>query len=129
ILHIDLQRIVATEKIRMSVPFRFINAANSKGVKIGGGSVMHLLTEVEISCLPADLPEYIEVDVGPMELNDMLHLRDLTLPAGVELPNFEPNSDSDLPVVHVHVLRGSEEDTAAAGEEGGETAAPAAEKK
>lgn len=132
LLHIDLQRIVATEKLRMTVPLHFVNEAASKGVKEGGGSVSHLLTEVEVSCLPSDLPEYIEVDVGPLELNDMLHLRDLNLPAGVELPNFEPNTDSDLAVVHVHVLRGAAETetTEEAAEGTAEAAAaPAAEKK
>src|SRR5690606_2365912 len=101
-----------------------INAANSRGVKESGASVSHLLTEIEISCFPKDLPEYIEVDVGLLELNDMLHLRDLKLPEGVEIPNFEPETDSDLPVVHVHVLRAAEEPAAEAAAEG---AAPAAE--
>ncbi len=129
ILHLDLQRIVATEKLRMTIPLHFINQEQSPGVKLGGGSVSHLLTELEISCLPKDLPEYIEVDVAPMQLNDMLHIRDLRLPAGVEVPGFEANTDSDLPVVHVHVLRAVEEPTpeAAAAAEG--TAAPAAGEK
>ena len=109
ILHLDLQRIVATEKLWMTVPLHFINEATSPGVKLGGGSVSHLLTELEVSCLPKDLPEYIEVDVGNMELDDMLHLRDLKLPEGVEIPGFEAETDSDLPVVHVHVLRVVEE--------------------
>jgi large subunit ribosomal protein L25 len=109
ILHLDLQRIVATEKLWMTVPLHFINQEVSPGVKLGGGSVSHLLTELEISCLPKDLPEYIEVDVGRMQLDDMLHVRDLKLPEGVEIPGFHPNTDSDLPVVHVHVLRVVEE--------------------
>jgi large subunit ribosomal protein L25 len=109
ILHLDLQRIVATEKLWMTVPLHFTNEAMSPGVKLGGGSVSHLLTELEVSCLPKDLPEYIEVDVGRMELDDMLHLRDLKLPEGVEIPGFEAETDSDLPVVHVHVLRVVEE--------------------
>jgi large subunit ribosomal protein L25 len=127
ILHLDLQRVVATEKLRMTVPLHFVNEALSKGVKLGGGSVSHLMTEIEVSCLPADLPEYIEVDVSPMELNDMLHVRDLKLPAGVEIPGFVANSDTDYPVVHVHVLRIAEEpaaEVAAAAE--GAAAAPAA---
>jgi len=136
ILHLDLQRIVATEKLRMTVPLHFINEAMSPGVKLGGGSVSHLLTELEVSCLPKDLPEYIEIDVGKMELDDMLHLRDLKLPEGVEIPGFESETDSDLPVVHVHVLRVVEEpepevavaaDAAAAAPAAGDkAAAPAA---
>jgi len=125
ILHLDLQRVVATEKLRMTIPLHFINEELSPGVKLGGASVSHLLTELEISCLPKDLPEYIEVDVAPMQLNDMLHIRDLKLPAGVEVPGFVADTDSDLPVVHVHVLRAAEEPTAEAGAAEG-AAAPAA---
>jgi large subunit ribosomal protein L25 len=128
ILHLDLQRVVATEKLRMTIPLHFINEELSPGVKLGGASVSHLLTELEISCLPKDLPEYIEVDIAPMQLNDMLHIRDLKLPAGVEVPGFEANSDSDLPVVHVHVLRASEEPAAEAGAEGAAAAPAAADK-
>ena len=109
ILHLDLQRVVATEKLRMTIPLHFINEELSPGVKLGGASVSHLLTELEISCLPQDLPGYIEVDIAPMQLNDMLHIRDLKLPAGVTVPGFAANTDSDLPVVHVHVLRAVEE--------------------
>lgn len=126
VLHLDLQRVVATEELRMMVPLHFINEALSKGVKLGGGSVSRLMTEVEISCLPKDLPEYIEVDIEPMELNDMLHLRDLKLPEGVRIPGFEPHTDSDLPVVHLHVLHAAAEEPSA--EAGAAEAAPAAEK-
>lgn len=138
ILHLDLQRIVATEKLRMTIPLHFINADQSPGVKLGGASVSHLLTELEVSCLPQDLPEYIEIDIAPMELNDMLHIRDLKLPKGVEIPGFVANSDSDLPVVHVHVLRVVEEvvaapeaaaEAAAAVPAAGDKAAPAAADK
>ena len=80
ILHLDLQRVVATEKLRMTIPLHFINEELSPGVKLGGASVSHLLTELEVSCLPQDLPEYIEIDIAPMQLNDMLHIRDLKLP-------------------------------------------------
>jgi large subunit ribosomal protein L25 len=88
------------------------------------------MTEVEISCLPKDLPEYIEVDIEPMELNDMLHLRDLKLPEGVRIPGFEAHTDSDLPVVHLHVLHAAEEPApdAAVAAEGAAAPAPAAEK-
>jgi large subunit ribosomal protein L25 len=138
ILHLDLQRIVATEKLRMTIPLHFINQEQSPGVKLGGASVSHLLTELEVSCLPKDLPEYIEIDVGKMELDDMLHIRDLKLPPGVEIPGFEAETDSDLPVVHVHVLRVVEEPApevaaaadaaaaAAAAPAAGDKAAPAA---
>ena len=129
ILHLDLQRIVATEKLRLSVPLHFLNEQSAPGVKTFGGTVSHLLTELEISCLPKDLPGYIEVDIGTLNLNDMLHIRDLVLPAGVEVPGFEANSDSDLPVVHVHLLRVAEEPAAEAAAEPAAAAAPAAADK
>jgi large subunit ribosomal protein L25 len=114
----------------MTIPLHFINQELSPGVKLGGASVSHLLTELEVSCLPKDLPEYIEIDVSPMQLNDMLHIRDLKLPQGVEVPGFAPNTDSDLPVVHVHVLRAAEEPAAEAGAAAeGAAAAPAAADK
>ena len=126
ILHLDLQRVVATEKLRMTIPLHFINQDQSPGVKLGGASVSHLLTELEVTCLPQDLPEYIEIDIAPMQLNDMLHIRDLKLPKGVDVPGFVANSDSDLPVVHVHVLRAVEEVVAAVGATADAAAAPAA---
>jgi large subunit ribosomal protein L25 len=128
VLHLDLQRIVATEKLRITVPLHFANEANCRGVKESGASISRLLTELEVSCLPKDLPEYIEVDVGPLALNDMLHIRDLKLPPGVEIPGFVANGDSDYGVVHVHVLRAAEEPAAdAAATAEGAAAAPAAE--
>jgi large subunit ribosomal protein L25 len=129
VLHLDLQRIVATEKLRITIPIHFANEASCRGVKESGASISHLLTELEISCLPKDLPEYIEVDVGPLGLNDMLHIRDLKLPEGIEIPGFVPNGDSDFGVVHVHMLRVVEEPAteAAAATEG--AAAPAAAAK
>jgi len=129
ILHLDLQRIVATEKLRMTIPLHFINEELSPGVKLGGASVSHLITELEITCLPKDLPGFIEIDVAPMQLNDMLHIRDLKLPPGVEVPGFVANTDSDLPVVHVHVLRVVEEVVAEAAVTTEAAAAPAAGEK
>ncbi len=130
VLHLDLQRIVATEKLRIAVPLHFLNEAASKGVKESGGSVSHLLTEVEVSCLPKDLPEYIEVDIGGLELNQMLHLSDLALPAGVEIPGLVAGTASDQPVVTIQVRRMeeavAEEGEAAAAVEGAPAAAAAA---
>jgi large subunit ribosomal protein L25 len=127
ILHLDLQRIIATEKLRLTIPLHFINEELAPGVKLGGGSVSHLMSDIEISCLPKDLPEFIEVDIGAMQLNDMLHVRDLKLPAGVEIPGFVANTDSDFPVVHVHILRAAEEPVAeAAAATDAAAAAPAA---
>ncbi len=103
IVHIDLQRIVATEKIRMSVPFHFLNEETAQAVKLGGGTVSHLMSEIEVSCLPKDLPEYIEVDVQDLELDQILHLSEISIPEGVEIPDLI--NDNDQPVVTIHILK------------------------
>ncbi|HEX9853264.1 MAG TPA: 50S ribosomal protein L25/general stress protein Ctc, partial [Woeseiaceae bacterium] len=85
ILHMDFQRIVADQKIRMNVPLHFIGEDVAIGVKVGGGKVSHLMTDVEVTCLPKDLPEYFEVDVSGLDIDDMLYLSDIKVPAGVEI--------------------------------------------
>ncbi|HEY0336586.1 MAG TPA: 50S ribosomal protein L25/general stress protein Ctc [Burkholderiales bacterium] len=84
VLHVDFQRVDPNKKIHMSVPLHYINAEFSEGVKTGGGVVTHIMNEIEIQCLPDALPEYIEVDLKDVKLNDTLHVNDLMLPAGVE---------------------------------------------
>ena len=84
ILHADFQRVAADRKIHMSVPLHFINELSSPGVKVAGGLVEHVLKELEISCLPKDLPEYIEVDLGNLQAGHSLHLSAVKLPPGVE---------------------------------------------
>ena len=82
--HIDFQRVLADVKIQMKVPLHFINAEISPGVKLSGGIVNHVITELEIRCLPADLPEFIEIDLKDLALGHTVHVRDLMLPKGVE---------------------------------------------
>jgi large subunit ribosomal protein L25 len=123
ILHIDLQRVSATEIIRVHVPLHFVNEATSPGVK-GGGLVTHSLIEVEVQCLPKDLPEYIEVDLGNLDLNEIIHLSDIKLPAGVELVELGHGDAHDQAVASIHMPRAAKE-AAEEGGEGGE-AAPAA---
>ena len=84
ILHADFQRVAADRKIHMSVPLHFINEQNSPGVKVAGGLVEHVMKELEIQCLPKDLPEFIEVDLGNLQAGHSLHVSGITLPAGVE---------------------------------------------
>lgn len=108
ILHIDLQRIVEDEDIRMNIPLHYLNEDTSPGAK-AGGSVSKMMTEVEIICLPKYLPEYIEVDVGAMELDDMLHLSDIKLPEGVTLTALNQEPPSDEAICSLHVLRVAEE--------------------
>jgi len=84
ILHADFQRVDANKKIHMKVPLHFINAEISPGVKGAGGIAQHVLNELEVKCLPKDLPEFIEVDLKDLQAGHSLHLSGLTLPAGVE---------------------------------------------
>jgi large subunit ribosomal protein L25 len=84
ILHVDFQRVAADKKIHMKVPLHFKNAEISPGVKVAGGQVQHVMNELEISCLPKDLPEFIEVDLAELQAGHSLHLSALKLPAGVD---------------------------------------------
>jgi large subunit ribosomal protein L25 len=98
IQHVDFQRVSAGEKIRMTVPLHFLNEDSARGVKIGG-AVSHNITEVEITCLPKDLPEYIAIDMAEMEIGDIVHLSEIPMPEGVSLAHAP---DPDLPVVILH---------------------------
>jgi large subunit ribosomal protein L25 len=82
--HIDFQRVQADVKIQMKVPLHFVNAELSPGVKVSGGLVSHVMSDLLIRCLPADLPEFIEVDLKDMEIGNTVHVKDLQLPKGVE---------------------------------------------
>ena len=84
VLHVDFQRVAADKKIHMKVPLHFVNAEISPGVKVAGGIVQHVMNELEISCLPKDLPEFIEVDLANIQAGHSLHLSSVTLPPGVE---------------------------------------------
>jgi large subunit ribosomal protein L25 len=114
ILHVDFQRIRAEEKIRMSIPLHFLNETSAKGVKLGG-VVSHNLTEIEVSCLPKDLPLYIEIDLSDMGIGDIVHLSQIPLPEGVALAHVP---DPDVPVVIVHGAQAREEIAEEGGEEG-----------
>ena len=114
IQHIDFQRIDAKETIKVHAPIHFIGENVAPGVK-AGGIVGHNMTDIEISCLPKDLPEFIEVDVSALEIGDSLHLSDITLPKGVELAHA---ADAGQTVVAIHGKGGgSDEEEAAEGEE------------
>jgi large subunit ribosomal protein L25 len=103
VLHVDFQRIDKNRKIHMRVPLHFINADICVGVKTGGGVVQHALNDLDIQCLPDDLPEFIEVDIKDLELNQLLHINDLVMPKGVE-PVSKLKQDNPA-VVSVHVPR------------------------
>ncbi|HKJ75727.1 MAG TPA: 50S ribosomal protein L25/general stress protein Ctc [Gammaproteobacteria bacterium] len=123
ILHMDLLRVSEKETLRKQIPLHFINEEDCPGVK-AGGIPTHNITEVEVSCLPQDLPEYIEVDLATIDVNDQVHLSDLKVPAGVEIVELTHGEDHDLPVVAIHMPRGATTGEAAEGEEeeGGEEA-------
>jgi large subunit ribosomal protein L25 len=122
LLHMDLLRITGKEKINMQVPLHFLGGDKAPGVVKDGGIVSHLQTSLEVRCLPADLPEYIEVDISSLELDEAIHLSDLTLPKGVEsvalMHGHGP--EHNVPVASIHIPR------AALIEEEAETAAPVA---
>ncbi|GMR20954.1 MAG: 50S ribosomal protein L25/general stress protein Ctc [Gammaproteobacteria bacterium] len=122
VMHLDLQRINVAEKIHMSVPVHCTGEELTPGVKLEGGIVSHLITEIDISCLPANLPEYLAVDISALHLGDSVHISDIPLPEGVEITTFAHGGD-DLAVASIVTVRGSieeEETTEEGGEEGAE---------
>ena len=85
VLHVDFQRVEKDHKIHVKVPLHFLNADVAPGVKTGGGKPHHILNELDVQCLPSSLPEFIEVDMGKLEVGHSIHANDLALPSGVEL--------------------------------------------
>jgi large subunit ribosomal protein L25 len=105
IMHVDFLRTSATAKLHIHVPFHFLNEDTCVGVKTGGGAISHHLPEIEILCLPQNLPEFIAIDLANMNVGDVVHLADLTLPEGVELPAL--THGDNLPVVSIHKQAGA----------------------
>ncbi|WP_448098624.1 50S ribosomal protein L25/general stress protein Ctc [Luteibacter yeojuensis] len=124
-LHMDFQRVNENEAVKVALPVHFLNQEKSPAGKTAGLVISHNLTEVTVSCLPKDLPEFIELDLGNLKAGDIVHLSDLKLPAGVEIPELGLGKEHDVAVVTVASIQ-EEVDPAAA--EGGETP-PADEKK
>ncbi len=122
VLHIDFQRVDAKTKLHMKVPFHYVKAEESQAVKFENCVVNHVMSELDISCLPADLPEFIEVDLSGMKKGMSLHLLDITLPKGVSVVNRgKPN-----PVLVSMVLTGGGDEVADPAAVPAEGAAPAA---
>ncbi|MDZ7889714.1 MAG: 50S ribosomal protein L25/general stress protein Ctc [Pseudomonas sp.] len=103
VLHADFVRVVAGQKLTAHVPLHFLNQETSVGVKQQGGEVSHSAVEVEVSCLPKDLPEFINVDMANVEVGQIVHMSDLVLPAGVELVALAHGKD--LPIANIHASR------------------------
>jgi large subunit ribosomal protein L25 len=122
ILHFDLLRVAEGESLKMHVPLHFINEETAPGIK-AGGKASHTLTDVEVICEPQNLPEFIEVDMGAMDVGDTIHLTELKLPEGVELVALThgDDADHDTGVVVIHAAKGGAADEESAEEgEGGE---------
>jgi large subunit ribosomal protein L25 len=115
IMHADFQRVNAKEELTVTIPFHFTNEEASKGVKLGG-MVSHVMTEVEVSCLPKNIPEFIEVDIADLDLHDSIHLSEITFPEGVQSTmmnvgeSTEESEYSSLPVVSIIETRGAGSD-------------------
>jgi large subunit ribosomal protein L25 len=105
VVHVDLQRVVESEKLKIHLPIHFKGEAVAPGVKTQGGIVSHLMQDVEVSCLPADLPEFLELDLSAMNLNETLALGDIKLPSGVTIPELAHRNPV---VVSVHSPRAAE---------------------
>ena len=114
ILHMDFLRVSKNTKLQTRVPLHFINEDSCVGVKLGGGLIARSMTELEIMCLPADLPEYLEVDLAEVELGQTLHISDIKLPKGVESVALSHGDDHDLPIAAVNKSKAKDEDEAPA---------------
>jgi len=128
VVHVDLQRVIENEQIRLKLPIHFKGESISPGVKVQGGVVSHMRADVEVVTLPKDLPEFLELDVSGMSLNETKFLSDIPLPAGVSIPEL---SHRNAPVVSIHSPRAAEpepvaEAAAAAPAEGAAAAGAAA---
>ena len=106
VLHIDFQRVAADRKITMRVPLHFLNQETSPAVKTSGAIVSHIVSEIEVSCLPGNLPEFVAVDLANLEVGKPVHIKDLTLPAGVTAVA------AGNPVIVTATVRGGEEEPA-----------------
>jgi large subunit ribosomal protein L25 len=109
IMHADFLRIQMDQAITVEVPLHFLNEDSCLGVRQGGGNVSHNMTSIEISCLPGDLPEYIEVDIEELDLGDSIHISGLKLAEGLSIPSLQQGADHDHVVVSVNAPKRAEE--------------------
>ena len=117
-MHADFLRVRMDQAIKVNVPLHFINEEQCTGVKLGGGMIQKQATDIEIQCLPKDLPEYLEVDMLDVELGGIVHLSDITLPEGAIATALELGDDHDLAIASVIAPRGMKEgDEEEAGED------------
>ena len=121
VMHADFQRVSATETLRMNVPLHFENRDSSKGVK-AGGVVNVIFNELEVECTAANLPEFIEVDLSDLDINESLHMSQVKLPNGVSIPALALGEDHDAALVAIHAPKKDRSEDEEADEEGGESA-------
>lgn len=131
VLHLDFQRVDANKAVHVHVPLHFLGEDVAPGVKNEGGAISHVLMEVEVICLPKDIPAFIEVDLSEMKLGDIIHLTDLVLPEGVQIAALTHGEEHDTAVANIHVRKAAKIDEdegaeaaaegEAASEEGGDT--------
>ncbi len=105
IMHLDFQRIVEDQVIRMNVPIHFVGTDVAPGVKEGGGTVSQMRNDVEVVCLPKDLPEYLDLDISELELDGLMYLTDIPLPEGVEIPELAQEVEQVQPIVSIHIIK------------------------
>ena len=127
ILHMDFLRVSKTTKLQTRVPLNFINEDICVGVKLGGGLIAHTMTDIEVSCLPKDLPEAIDVDMAEVGVGQIVHLSDLTLPDGVESVSLSQGTDYDLTVATVNKQKAVEIDESSESESTEDTSAESSE--
>ena len=127
ILHMDFLRVSKTTKLQTRVPLNFINEDICVGVKLGGGLIAHTMTDIEVSCLPKDLPESIDVDMAEVDVGQIVHLSDLTLPDGVESVSLSQGADYDLTVATVNKQKAVEIDEPSESESTEDTSADSSE--
>ncbi|MEP5567400.1 MAG: 50S ribosomal protein L25/general stress protein Ctc [Halioglobus sp.] len=120
VMHADFLRVDDKVALKVNVPIHFLNEEECKGVKMEGGMIQHQATDIEVSCLPGDIPEYIEVDMLEVVVGQIIHLSEVTLPAGVTSVALSLGEDHDLAIASVNAPKGisEEEEEAAAAEEG-----------
>jgi large subunit ribosomal protein L25 len=106
VMHADFQRVDDTKPVKMNVPIHFINEDNCVGVKIEGGMIEHQATDIEVSCLPGAIPEFIEVDMAGVHAGQIVHLSDIPLPAGVTAVALQLGEDHDIAIAAVNTPRG-----------------------
>jgi len=99
IMHLDFQRVDENQALRVKVPLHFLNQEKSPAGKTAGVVIMHELNEVEVSCLPKNLPEFIEIDLSALAIGDIVHLSEIKLPTGVEIPELKLGKEHDVAVV------------------------------